>query len=497
MKNLPKMKLYGIMLIALVMSCSDDFIDITPEKSLTENIFFASQRDFELAINGAYAPLRTLHNGAGGFGVWAMGEMRSDNTHYKFNVDNRGSQFVENIADFLFDPRNVVVEAHYVTSYLTIARANQLLSVIDNADFDASVKNNIKGQALYLRALSYLDLVQYYGEVPLHLIPVTSREDAALPLSSVEEIYSQITADVTEAIGLLPQKSAQEEGRATSGAAQMLLGNLQIIQKNWPAAAATFKAIIDSGEYQLQADYAAVFSVSNKNNSESIFEVQFLEGTQGAGSTFIYDMLPAPLTNAQVAEITGVPNSNSITVESWNHPTPDLIASYEPGDLRKDISIGLFDVNGTVFPYVKKLLQPHSIPGITGANWPVYRYAEALLFYAEVLNESGDSGNAENFLNQVRTRAGLAPVSGLGQGALRDAILQERRVELAFENKRWFDLVRSGTAQSVMLEYGQRVKDNPADYYYPPGISAAPNSYLTIELLFPIPAEEVRLNPFF
>lgn len=491
----------ALTLSLFLSSCTKDFLEIPSETSLSTATFYKTEADFKQAINGAYAPLRDLYNGAsGGFtGAWIMGEMRSDNTRYMFNPSYRGTLDPELISDFNNQSSNGVSTFKYVTDYQIIARANQVLAPIDGVDFAQASKDNIKGQAFFLRALAYFDLVQYFGKVPMHLIPVTTREEAALPLSEVDAIYTQIIADATQAATLLPAKSVQEAGRATSGAAKTLLGNVYVVKKDWAAAATVLKEVIDSGEYALLGDYASVFSVNNKNNSESVFEVQFKEGTDGFASGFIYQMLPVPMTAPEVAAITGAANTQQLGAEAFNVPTKDLVAAYENGDLRKAVSIGTatlsLDGNKT-YPYIKKLLQPHAQAGITGTNWPVYRYAEVLLLYAEALNENG-SATAGTYLNQIRSRAGLLPTLAIGQANVRAAILAERRVELAFENKRWLDLVRTGNAPTVMAAFGAYLKAHPQEYYFPVGYGPAASSYTTIDLLFPLPASESLLSPNF
>ena len=184
-----------------------------------------------------------------------------------------------------------------------------------------------------------------------------------------------------------------------------------------------------------------------------------------------------------------------MSVEAYNTPTPDLIAVYETGDERKNASIGFVSAGGKTYPFVKKYLHPHAEFGITNDNWPVYRYAEVLLLLAEALNEQGKSSEALAFLNQVRTRAGLGNVTSTA--GLNDVILHERRTELAFENKRWLDLVRTGTAVSVITAYGQRVKAAPAAYYYPAGFAPVPAAFTDIKLTFPLPASEALLSPYF
>lgn len=480
-------------------SCNDSFLELPSKTQLSTATFFKSENDFKQGINAAYAPLRTLYNGAGlnGSGAFYMGEMRSDNSTYMYNPGFRATQNQEAIADFTNDAANTVSTLRYVTDYQIIARANQVLVPIDAVTFAEDPKNNIKGQAFFLRALAYFDLVQYFGKIPLHLIPVVNREEASLPLSEIEAIYTQIIKDATEAGRLLPVKSKQEVGRATSGAAKTLLANVYVVQKKWALAETLLKEVIDSGEYSLLGDYASIYTNANKNSRESVFEVQFKEGTEGFASTFIYEFLPMPISATQVSSIMGAGNPQALNNQGYNIPTPDLINAYEDGDKRKAASIANVELNGRSYPYIKKYIQPHAQSGITGVNWPVYRYAEVVLLYAEVLNEAGKTPDAAKFLNQVRTRAGLADTKAASQVDLRNAIIAERRVELAFENKRWLDLVRTGMAQSVMSAYGARVKANPTVYYFPAGVTPPPAAYQTITTTFPLPASESLLSPYF
>ncbi len=490
----------AIFSVFLLNSCSDSFLDLPSETSLSTATFYKTEADFQQGVNAAYAPLRSVYNGTAGInisGAWAMGEMHADNTYFIHNPNYRALVDGEAIANFTVQAANTITTAKYVADYQVIARANQVLAPIDGVTFGTESKNNIKGQAFFLRALSYFDLVQYFGKVPLHLTPVTDRNGAALPLAEVEAIYTQIIQDATQAASLLPAKSKQEAGRATSGAAKTLLANVYAVQKKWALAESTLKEIIDSGEYSLLSDYASVFSVSNKNNAESVFEVQFKESTEGYASRFIYDFLPQPITAAQVTSITGAASAQARTEEAMNIPTPDLINAYETGDKRKGASIASIQLDGVTYPYIKKLLQPHAQFNITGTNWPVYRYAEVLLLYAEALNENGKTNQATTYINLVRNRAGLNNTTASTQAAIRTAILAERRVELAFENKRWLDLVRTGNAETTMLAHGAKIKANPSNYYYPSGVTPVPAAFTNISLTFPLPASESLLSPYF
>jgi len=484
-----------VMILLFILASCQDFLEVAPESSLTAETFFKTEADFEQAVNATYKPLQDLYGISitdnPGFGAWIMGEMRSDNTHYILNTGNRGFEGVEWIDNFIDDYDNGYQAWKYYSNFILIGRANQVITEIEGVDLDTSVKDNLKGQALFLRALAYLDLVQYYGGVPLHLTPASSLEETALPRSTKEQVYEQIILDATEAASMLPNKSDQEPGRATSGAAKMLLANVYMVNEEWSKAETLLEEIVTSGQYDLVPNYEDIYLTTNKNNEESLFEVQYMQGaTEGQRSNFIYNFLPRLDDPSIVTGVSGSANSQG----GWNTPTPDLINSYEDGDLRKDASIAYVDG----YPYIKKYLHPHSIWNNTDDNWPVYRYSEVLLYLAEALNEQSKSGEALPYLNQVRARAGLDDIATTDQGQLREIIMHERQVELAFENKRWLDLVRTGTMVEVMTAFGSRVKANPQDYYYPEGYHPIEAAYTDIDEhreIFPIPQRELQLNP--
>ena len=488
--------------------CQKDFLTIVPQTALSSATFFKTESDFQQAVNGAYVPLRDSFNSR----AWVLEEMHSDNTYYARNTLYGAVDPTENVADFAVPTANGVtandnVLQQYRLDYVIISRANQILSVIDGTGItfssDAS-KNNLKGQALCLRAFAYFDLVRLFGKVPLHLTPVAGREDAALPLSTTDEIYAQIEKDATAASTLLPNKATQEQGRVTSGTAKTILANLYITQKKWASAEPLMRDVITKDGYVLMPDYNDAFSYtsSNKNNQESVFEVQYMEGTAGYNGSFIYSFIPSPITIDELHPITGTSNTQPTSQESNNIPTPDLIAAYEAGDKRKDISIGYVILSQSLrenktYPYIKKYARTHSLHGNTGQNWPVYRYAEVLLFMAESLNEQGKSGEAATYLNQVRARAGLAATKASSQADMREAIFKERRVELAFENKRWFDLTRTGRVKEIIGAYGARVKANPSAYYFPKGAIPPPNAFTVLDDYYGLPAVESALTPYF
>ena len=197
MKN-HKYMLAMLLSSSLLVGCQGDFLNLPSETSLSTAVYYKSQSDFEQAINGAYAPLRDLYNGT--YGAWAMGEMRSDNTTYKYNPNDRGTIEAEFVKNFLDDATNGVPRSKYVIDYRIISRVNHLLEPIDAVSFDQKIKDNIKGQAYFLRALAYFDLVQYFGSVPIHLKPAKTQADTSQPLASVEDVYKQIIADAGQAV---------------------------------------------------------------------------------------------------------------------------------------------------------------------------------------------------------------------------------------------------------------------------------------------------------
>ena len=502
-----KIKYIAACFLGIILTgCGKEFLTVVPETALSSATFFKTEADFQQAVNGAYVPFRQMYNER----AWVLEEMHSDNTYYARNTLYGAVDATENVADFAIPTAggvtandNVLVQ--YRLNYVIIARANQILTLIDGITFtNADLKNNLKGQAHFLRAFAYFDLVRLFGKVPLHLTPVTSRNDAASPLASTDELYAQVEKDASEAAKLLPNKAKQEAGRATSGAAKTLLANLYLTQKKWAQVETLTKEVVANDGYTLMPDYDNAFSFTgtNKNNAESVFEIQYMEGAAGYNGNQIYRFIPSPITAAEIAPIVGTSNPQPTSQESNNIPTPDLIAAYETGDKRKDISIGYVTLSGSLhenkrYPYIKKYARPHALHNNTGQNWPVYRYAEVLLFLAESLNEQGKTTDAATYLNQVRTRAGLAATTATSQATMREAIFKERRVELAFENKRWFDLTRTGRVKEIIGAYGAKVKANPQDYYFPKGAVPPPNAFTVLDDYYGLPAVESALTPNF
>ena len=246
-------------------------------------------------------------------------------------------------------------------------------------------------------------------------------------------------------------------------------------QKRYADAAAKLKEVIDKDTYSLLPNYADLFKPANKNSKESVFEVQFKKGNIGEGSNWANQYAPE---NSGNVVITFGGSGN-------NHPTPDLDKSYEAGDPRRNVSMASSYVNSSGvkidYYYIKKYADPPVVNGDSDDNWYVLRYADVLLMYAEALNETGKTAEALTYLNQIRKRVGLSDKAITAQADMRLAIEQERRVELAFEGHRWFDLVRTDRALPVLQAKATAI-----------GIKTALSAN---NLVFPIPQSQIDINP--
>ena len=476
-----------IFVLLTLVSCKDDSLNIYPETYQTANSFFQTKTQFIQAVNGAYGPLQPIFTGQ----FWAMAEMRSDNTSYHYNTGDRSGFPYEELDEFREIDNNTHVASFFNNSYLSINRANVILERLPAATaVDQATRDQVTGEASFLRAYSYFNLVRLYGNVPLVLKEVKSVDEAFSvgARKPAADIYTQIIIDAQTAIAKLPDVyAATEKGRATKGAARTLLAEVYMTQKNFAGAATELKAVVASAKYSLNAAYADNFSITKENGVESVFEIQYIEGANNEASNFIYTFAP---WNSAATVVGGGFAVNSGSAAGWNQPTQDLLDAYETGDLRKDVSIGTeYKVNNVVVPYVKKYIGAHAVRFQTANNFPVYRYSDVLLMLAESLNESGfaASGEAEGYLNQIRKRAGLADKKPTSQADFRAAVAQERRVELAFENHRWFDLLRYGTAEATMKAHGTKEKAAKTT------VNAA--SYNTINLLYLYPQRETLLLP--
>lgn len=464
------------LVVFLLSSCGKGFVDLTPVSSITTINFYQTEEDFRNAINGAYNALRT--GGTYGVDSYIFGEIRSDNS----TAVASGSVTDQDEFDrFYIRTTNPFINNRWSNSYTAIARCNAILGRIDPVAMNSGLKDRIIGEAKFLRALFYFNLVRTFGDVPLVLKEITNADEGyEYGRNPKADVYAQIEKDLTEAAEALPPSyTGGDVGRATEGAARAILGRVLLTQKKFGPAATQLKAVIDLDRYDLVPVYADFFKVSNKNNIEAIFDVQYRSGGVGQGNPWPNSFAPQNSGNA-VIQFGGGGN---------NVPTDDLIDEYEPGDERKDATVATsyVNANGATIPgnFVKKY---HDVPAINndnGNNIPVIRYADVLLMYAECLNEAGyvANGDAFTYLNEVRDRAGLDDLTAAevpDQAAFRLAMEHERRVEFAFENLRWYDLVRTDRAITVIN--GKSAQINLVNPVTPQN------------LVFPIPQSQIDIN---
>jgi hypothetical protein len=533
-----------ILLVVLTTSCNDWLNEQQPAKPGLADFFISGGGAAAIqAVNATYVPLQWEY-GSTYSSEWWIGDVASDDAL-------KGGQNVSDmwqayeLDNLKISNNNPILLDWYQLNFQGIARCNFVLEELPGLTTDsimtASVKKRLIGESSFLRALYYFRLVRVFGDIPLVTFSIKSSADWKQPKASVNAIYTQIFKDLEMAnTNLWPvdQLSAADRGRATKGAAQAMLLKTHLYYAQWDnshyvTAKAWGDSIISSGKYAPEPKYADNFSIYNENGQESVFEVQYSEegssdyggfsphfgGTRGTFTTI--------LTRSRSTNIPRKPASSGGS-EGWgfNKPTRDLFNEFEPNDKRREVSI--LDIPeslmtnpseeiyfGCTYLSRKYTLMDENLVGLwdghatrSPINIKLIRYADVLLMYAEVCNESNDFTEAKTKLNELRAvrRAECDdPATQLldfpnyvnrktgidftdNQTGLRDAIRHERRVELAMESHRWFDLVRWGIAAETMNAYKQNetieVRQIMSDFV------AGKNEY------FPLPQQEIDLSGF-
>ncbi|MGI4735676.1 MAG: RagB/SusD family nutrient uptake outer membrane protein [Janthinobacterium lividum] len=441
----------ALLTVGLASSCSK-FLDVAPQGQPTGQQFFQTQADATAAVNAPYGKLREWNLVA--FNWLAITTLTSDDAE-KGSVAG-DAEFLNNFTFFRITPTEGAVQGYWDGQYQQINLCNQVIQNVPGVSMDATLKGRYVGEAQFLRALAYFNLVRAYGGVPLLLKVAETSEELNPSRATQAEVYTAIASDLTAAAAVLPTAyGAADVGRATKGAALALLAKVQLYRKDYTASLAASDQVL-ALNYSLAANFYDMFRLRGENNSESIFEVQC---TTLAGN--------CDASNSQWAECQMVRPQFG-----WGFftPTADLAAAFEAGDQRRLGTIlergtttpdgDVIDVNASNPRYNMKAYVPNSAPKTCGygrdQNIRVLRLGEVLLLNAEAANELGQTAKALAAVNRVRVRARLAPLaSGLTQEALRQAIWKERRVELALEyGDRFFDLVRQGRAATVLASKG-------------------------------------------
>ncbi|RRB02447.1 RagB/SusD family nutrient uptake outer membrane protein [Larkinella rosea] len=430
----------------LTTGCKDSFLDLTPLSNATADNF-KTRDDFELAVNGAYASLYTFYHPEGP--VSYANEQMSDNA-IMFNISGIQADKWQ-FKDYSLATANTMVYQFWQDCYKAVFNANIVLNKIEGANLDAAYKDGVKAQMMYLRGLYYYNMVQLWGDLPIVTTPLSGEESYAVLRSPQSAVYDQIKKDLQFAADKLPLATAITiPGRASKGAAQTLLGKVYLTLGDKAAAATVLKEVYNSNQYALLPNYTDLWGPSVKNTKESIFEIQFLGGNASAPFSRYYQ--------------TFYPNNNFLGFYGggMNQVTDDLYNEYETGDTRRDASIALGYNNAGTFIAQKypikwtdtKATQVGGNP-LSNNNFVILRYADALLLLSEA---TGDP----TYLNLVRTRAKLpkfgdAAYPTAKYATLDLAIEHERRVELAIEFQRWFDLKRTNRAVPVLTAKGKAI----------------------------------------
>jgi len=472
-----------LLLVAAPITACNDLLTEEPKDRISTEAFFQSAADAKAAIAATYRPLST--GSLWGTNLqWAL-NAATDESRVGPEEENPNIVALTQLSWTTTNPYIAGSNAGggaWAGLYQMITRANLVLARVPAIEMAETDKNQILAEAKFLRALGYFYLVRLYGDVPLVLTP--EEQEALGPRTPQAQVFAQIVKDATEAEAALPATwPATDKGRATKGSAQALLAEQYIWRKDWPAAAAAAKRVIDSGVYGLQPNYINAFLPGSQNRNEEVFAAQSSSATGAPAIDIAAWEYPRNMN----------PNSNG----GWGtwQPLQSFIDSYPAGDYRREVSFFTSgrDPNGnlvTFLPHVYKY-RPTARPGQQDVNWPIYRYADVLLMYAEALNEQNQPATALTYVNMVRARArngtgaenraSPADLVGLSQAQTRQAIFDERKWELAYEGKRWFDLVRQGFP------------------VFQAALSTDPTVIATnvqpTRMVWPIPQAQIDLNP--
>ncbi|MCL3779283.1 RagB/SusD family nutrient uptake outer membrane protein [Prolixibacteraceae bacterium JC049] len=478
--------LFPVLLFSFLGFFSCENLDEVPRDRLTGESFFKSEKDLDAAITACFKPI---------MGSWAgydvrMYSMMSGDEQFTSRHGSNKERVLE-FDEFGVTPNNPELINLWKVNYQSIAACNMTLARAEQVDMNADKRKKMLGQVYFMRALMYYNLVRWFGDVPLIIAPVEG-EGKDILRTDKAKVYEQIIADAKMAEESLPV-SWDEKGRPTQGAAKTLLASVYLTTAGWPLnetanyqkAADKAKEVINMGVYTLFDRYEKIWLQKNENIGEWIFSFQGNRNA-GVGSKFGKPFLPP---------------EESGWVDYFAEP--HFFNIFPEGE-RKEITFHtVFTTkSGDKIPWQESLLKSPFIqkyrygfdytPGVnppvdTDANLPVFRYAEVLLIYAEAQNKA--NGNPDDLaykcLNDVRKRAlgedlsGYQDLAGLSTADFDKAVLAERNWELAFEAKRWYDLVRREMVEEANAHNTDRLR----------------NSISKDRYIFPIPQREIDINP--
>jgi hypothetical protein len=445
-----------IAVLVFANSCSDDFVEVSPEYSIDSENYFNSENDYYQAMIGAYDLLQSTYVNV------ILGEIASNNTLCggESPTDVVGWQQID---DMIHTPTNSNLSDLWGWMFSGVQRCNYFMEFKDKTNFEG--KEVLIGEVRFLRAYYYFELVKWFGPVPMKEDErFKLGDEKTIPRSPVNDVYAQIEADLAYAAEVLPDIQSQR-GRATKGAARALLGKVYLFQEKFTEAAEVLDLVINEGPYSLVDNFNDMFEAVGENGPESVFEVQYFE-FEGAG----FGCLQCSEGNVAVgfSGVRGYTGPLFTPGFSFNVPVQEAVDAFEPGDLRKGVTIldieawadtmgatyttgnehtGFF--NRKYLPRKRSENAQNDLNLTNPNNYRAIRYADVLLMAAEANNRGGISdAKAQDYLNRVRARAFGDDNHNIffSGAALTDAIYQERRVELMGEGHHFFDLVRTGRA---------------------------------------------------
>jgi starch-binding outer membrane protein, SusD/RagB family len=474
-----KKLIYGIMTVTVLgFSACDDLLDIPPVSEIAADSYYNNEEQINTALMGAYngmqKPLLT---------EWMLTEVRSDNAVQQTPGSSSANNLDLNDLD-MFRPSSSMqaIYDYWYASYQNISSVNAVLDNI-NVVPAGTLKNQYEGEARFIRAYHYFNLVRLYG--PLFITtevisPKTARETDRSPVS---EVYELIVSDLEFASMNLPATYPPAQlGRATSWAAKTLLAKVYMTTQRPNLAKPLLLDVKDNSGHQLLPKYEDVFSIQKEMNSEIIFAIRYKAGGLGLGSSFANLFAPSQ-SGANIINGDG---------SGYNYPSSNFMLTFPSQDLRRNVTVSVWNQKN----YIKKFLSPVTVRYDAENDWPILRYADVLLLLAEIYNEEEGPANALPLIKLVRSRAGLPDLdNNISQAHCRLAIENERRFEFAFENQRWFDLLRTNRAIEV-VENQIFTSDYETHYrFYPPALRPDQGNIIREwQLLLPIPQREIDTN---
>jgi len=454
-KHIKYTSIATIMLFAAsFVSCEDD-LNVAPNSTINEFDFLNNPDNAVQLVNGVYN--KNLEYDMNAFSWIGITSITSDDADKGSSSGDTGTD--KNRLDALdFNASSISFSDVWEARYEGIGRANKALFYLEQLTIDATLKSRLIGEVKFLRALWYFDLVRCFGGVPIVTTQIDINDQEAVNAivygrKTKQEVYDQIELDLEDAMARLPLKSEYalaNLGRATKGTAQALLAKAYLYQERWQESFDMAGNVITSNQYQLLTDYSQVWRETGENGRESIFEVQ------------------ATLANG-IADYTNVQGPRGTPDLGWgfNTPSQGLVNAYEAGDVRKAATIifvpsTLWDglaatTTWTNSRYNYKAYQSSIAEswdgnkGMTAKNLRVLKYSDILLIRAEAAFHIGNTSEAEDRINEIRHRAGLGDVPALTL----QSIWKERRLEMAMEHDRWFDIVRTGQGAAAMAADGK------------------------------------------